>query len=154
MKKMTREDYDIWLKKLPPNVCTFCEWEKYQIVLKEFEHWVWIENIAPYWDYHTLIISKRHFEKYGDMTFKEAGELISVIDYGTKKIIDGKLKRKDGSLIEKVLYMWRDRFNRFDPISGTIRPAHFHLLLSPDRDHSFDPILDPEAHKCDMSKLK
>jgi len=154
IKLLSRPDYEKWLKKLQPNECTFCKWKEYQIVLKEFEHWVWIANIAPYWNWHTMILSKRHFEKYGDMTFKEAGELTSVIDYGEKKILESKLKREDGTLIEKVVYFWRYRFNRFDPISGTVRMAHFHLHLCGDRDHLWDRVVNPEAHKCDISKLK
>ena len=151
---MTRDQYDRWLKELPPNVCTFCDWKKHQIILREFEYWVWVASIAPYWKYHTMILSKRHFEKFGDMTFKEAGELPGVIDYGEKRILESKLKREDGTLIEKVVYFWRYRFNRFDSITGTIKPAHFHLHLTPDRDHLWDPVIDLEADKWDIEILK
>ena len=150
---MTRSQYDKWLEGLPPNVCTFCAWKKYQIPLKEFEHWVWIVSIAPYWRYHTMIIPKRHFEKYGDMTLSEAGELVEVINYGEKKILGSNLRRADGSKIEKVVYFWRFRFNRFDPISHTIRPAHFHLHLAPDKDHLWDGVLEKDAHKIDWRVL-
>lgn len=151
---MDRKTYDSWFKEIPKDVCTFCQWEKYQVVLKEFEHWVWIANIAPYWKWHTMIISKRHFEKYSDMTFLEAGELTTVIDYGEKKIIDNKLTREDGSLIEKVVYFWRYRFNKFDRVSGTIRPDHFHVHLCCDRDHLWDPIVDENACKVNILKLR
>ena len=153
-KLLTRKQYDNWFKEIPENVCTFCDWEKYQIVLKEFEHWVWIANIAPYWKWHTMIISKRHFERYADMTFLEAAELTEVIGYGEKKMLDAKLVRNDGSLVEKIVYFWRYRFNRFDPISGTIRPAHFHIHLTPDKDHLWDPIIDKDAYKVKIEKLK
>lgn len=153
-KLMTRKDYDKWVASVPLKVCTFCEWKKYQVVLKEFENWVWIANIAPYWRYHTMILSKRHFLRFSDMSFKEAGELTQVIDYGEKKILDAKLKRKDGTLIEKVVYFWRFRLNAYDPISGTTRNGHFHLHLAPDKDHLWDPIVDPTACKIDMSILK
>jgi diadenosine tetraphosphate (Ap4A) HIT family hydrolase len=153
-KLMTRKEYDTWYKTIPENACTFCDWQKYQIVLKEFEHWVWIANIAPYWKWHTMIIPKRHFEKYSDMTFMEAGELVSVIDYGEKKLLSSNLLRSDGSKVEKVVYFWRFRFNRFDEKSGTIRPAHFHIHLCPDKDHLWDPIIDEDAHLIDLEKLK
>ena len=154
IKMMSRKDYDKWLKKLPPNVCTFCQWEKYQIVLKEFEHWVWIASLAPYWRYHTMFISKRHFEKFADMTFREAGELPTAIDYGEKKMLESGLERVGGTKVEKVVYFWRYRFNRFDPISGTVRPAHFHIHLTPDKDHLWDPIIEKDAHKIDVKILK
>jgi diadenosine tetraphosphate (Ap4A) HIT family hydrolase len=153
-KLLSRPEYDKFMQDLPDGKCTFCEWETYQIVLKEFDQWLWIANIAPYWKYHTMIMPKRHFEKYSDMTFMEAGELVKVIDYGEKKILDAKLLRDDGSLIEKVVYFWRHRFNRYDPISGTIRPSHFHLHLSPDKDRLWDSILDQSANSWDVNILK
>lgn len=151
---MDRKEYDRWLEKLPKGVCTFCEWEKYQILLKEFKHWVWIANIAPYWKYHTMIISKRHFEKYAAMTPSEAEELGRVIDYGGKKIIDSKLCRDDGSLIEKVVYFWRFRVNNFDMVSGTVRPTHFHVHLVQDRDHLWDPIIKGSACDWEVNCLR
>lgn len=153
IKLMSRPDYDKWVKTLSDSHCTFCDWKNYQVVLKEFEHWVWIYNLAPYWYWHTMIISKRHFSRFSDMTFKEVGELPSVIDYGEKKMLESKLKRPDGSLIEKVVYFWRFRFNRFDPISGTVRPDHFHIHLTGDKDRLWDPVVDPNAYKCDYKVL-
>ena len=145
---MNRKDYDLWLRELHPHVCTFCDPTK-QIVIKEFDYWIWIANIAPYWKYHTMIVPKRHFEKFSDMTFLEAGELIKVIDYGEKKMIDAKLKRDDGTLIEKVVYFWRFRLDRFDPLSGTVRPSHFHCHLCFDKDRLWDPIIDENAKDWD-----
>lgn len=150
---MTRPEYDEFMKTLSADKCTFCEWEKYQVILKEFENWVWIANLAPYWKYHTMIMPKRHFEKYSDMTFLEAGELVKVIDYGEKRILDAKFERDDGSLVEKVVYFWRYRFNRFDSISGTVRPSHFHLHLCADKDHRWDSTLDDNAIDWDIERL-
>lgn len=150
---MSRVQYDEFVKQIPNGVCTFCEWEKYQVVLKEFEHWVWIANLAPYWRYHTLIMPKRHFVKYGDMTFKEAGELTTVIDYGEKKMLDAKLTNGNGMIYEKIVYFWRYRFNNYDHVSKTLRPSHMHLHLTFDQDRLWDPVIDEEASKVDMSKL-
>lgn len=149
---MTRKQYDKWMKTLDPNICTFCD-QKKQIVLKEFEYWIWIANLAPYWKYHTMIVPKRHFEKYSDMTIQEAGELVTVIDYGEKKIIDAKIVRKDGTQVKKVVYFWRFRMDRLDKVSGTIRPSHFHIHLAPDKDHLWDPILDENASEVDIINL-
>jgi len=153
-KLLSRPEYDDWLKTIPRDVCTFCRWKKYQIVLREFKYWVWIANIAPYWKWHTMIISKRHFEKYSDMTSLEAGELTRMIDYGEKKIIDSKLRRDDGSLVEKVVYFWRYRANRFDPISGTIRPDHFHIHLCCDKDRRWDSTIDDHSTEWDVEALR
>jgi hypothetical protein len=152
-KQMTRSQYDKWLKKLDPHVCTFCDPKK-QIILKEFEFWYWVANLAPYWKYHTMIVPKRHFEKYSDMTMQEAGELVKVIDYGEKKIIDARIERDDGSLVKKVVYFWRFRLDRLDKVSGTVRPNHFHLHLAPDKDHLWDSILDDKATENDLELLK
>jgi len=152
MKQMTRKQYDKWIKTLDPHICTFCDPSK-QIILKEFENWIWVANLAPYWPYHTMIVSRRHFEKYSDMTMQEAGELVKVIDYGEKKIIDAKIIREDGTQIKKVVYFWRFRLDRLDRASGTVRPNHFHLHLTPDKDHLWDSLIDSKAIKNDLTKL-
>lgn len=151
MKLLTREEYDSWVKTI--KTCTFCEWNKYQVVLKEFKYWVWIASIAPYWKYHTMIIPKRHFEKYSEINHKEAKELVKAINYGEDKILNSNLYRTDGSKIEKVVYFWRYRKNRYDPVSGNMRPSHFHLHLIPDRDHLWDPVVDPNAKDWDINLL-
>lgn len=153
MNLMNRKQYNKFLRSLDVNVCTFCDPTK-QVVLKDFNNWYWIANIAPYWAYHTMVVSKRHFEKYSDMTMIEAGELVEVINYGEKKIIDAKLTRKDGTLIEKVVYFWRHRTNRFDAVTGTVKPAHFHLSLTPDCDGLWNKVVDPKACEWDVNLLK
>lgn len=151
MKKLlTRKQYDKYFKKIPDNVCTFCQWEKHQIILKEFEHWLWIANLAPYWRWHTMLIPKRHFVEYHEMTFLEAGELTTAILYANKRMLDAKLEREDGTLVEKIVHFWRYRANRFDPQSGTVRPNHFHLHITPDKDHLWDPILDESPTEVDI----
>jgi len=148
---LTREEYDKkFVPGLPENVCTFCEWEKYQIVLKEFNYWVWIANLAPYWCWHTMVISKRHFVEFDEQTYKENGELLDVLSYVKRKMLDANIRRADGSKIKKIVHFWRFRADRFDPISGSIRPDHFHIHITPDKDHLWDPILDDGAYKCDV----
>ena len=150
---MSRPEYDQWIKNLPAGVCTFCEWDKYQIVLKEFEHWLWIANLAPYWWWHTMIIPKRHFVEYEEQTFKEAAEFLDAFTYAKRKLLDAGLTRSDGVKVEKIVSFWRFRANRFDPISQTVRPDHFHVSISPDKDHLWDSTLDDDAYKCDILKL-
>ena len=152
-KLLSRPEYDKWIRSLPAGVCTFCEWQDYQVVLKEFEHWIWIASLAPYWNWHTLIMPKRHFVEFEDQTFKEAAEFLDVSIYAKRKLLDAKLKRSDGSLVEKIVCFWRFRANRYDPISKTVRPDHFHFHTTPDKDHLWDSTLDQDAYKCDFKKL-
>lgn len=149
-KLMSRPEYDKWMAKLPAGTCTFCNWKEYQIILKEFENWVWIANLAPYWYWHTMIMSKRHFVKFTDMSMRENAELPTILDYIEKKFVDAKLVRSDGVDVEKFVFFWRFRLNRFDPISKTVRPDHFHLHIAPDKDHLWDSTLDLKAHTCDV----
>jgi len=150
-KLLSREEYDKkFIPNIPKDVCTFCEWDKYQLVLKEFDHWVWIANIAPYWRWHTMVIPKRHFVEFDEQSYKENGELLDVLAHVKRKMIDAKLQRSDGSEVKKIVHFWRFRADRYDPISGTVRPDHFHLHITPDKDHLWDPILDADAHTCDI----
>lgn len=149
-KLLSRKQYDKWLRKLPEGICTFCDFKKYQIILKEFDYWVWIANLAPYWYWHTMIVPKRHFVEFDEMTFRESGELPEVLAHTKAKFLQSKVTRNDGVRVEKFVYFWRLRINRFDPISGTTRPNHFHLHLAPDKDHLWDEILDNDAYTCDV----
>lgn len=149
-KLLSREEYDIWLRDI--HDCPFCAWQENQIVLKEFEHWVWIASRAPVWNWHTMIIPKRHFVEFTDQTFKEAAEMIPVISYAQKKMLEAKLIRPDGSLVEMLSFQWRFRANSFDPVAKVVKPNHFHLNIAPDKDHLYDPIRDKEAYQKDVFK--
>ena len=148
---LNREQYEGWLRNIPQGTCTFCD-KDYQVVLHEFDHWLWVANIAPYWYWHTMIIPKRHFVEFDEMSFKESSELPTVLAYTKKKFIDANLTRKEGDPVEKFVYFWRYRMNKIDKISGTVRPDHFHLHIAPDKDHLWDPTLDDDAYKCDIVK--
>jgi len=142
-KLMTREQYNEYIKNYAG--CAFCHYDEDQIILKEFEHWVWIANIAPYVPYHTLIIPKRHFTEFEDQTFKEAGELLSVLHFAKKKLLD--LKE-----VDRVVHFWRFR-DENAPVEA-LKIPHFHLNLMPDKEGSWNPILNPEAYKTDIGVLR
>jgi hypothetical protein len=152
-KLLTREEYNIWLARLPKDLCAFCEWGEYQVLLKEFEYWIWIACIAPYWQWHTLIVPKRHFIEPEEQTFKEVGERVFVESYVKKRLLDADLKREDGTPVEKIVVFYRFRANRYDQISNTIRPDHFHLHVTPDKDHLWDSTLDKNAYLCPVQEL-
>lgn len=151
-KLLSRVEYELFLKSIPKNICTFCEYHDYQIVLKEGWRWVWIANLAPYWKYHTMLISKRHFTEYIEMDDFESVELKEMLNYAMGKYRNAELRRDDGTKIEKFVYFWRKRDNKLDRISGTIRPDHFHVHIAPDRDHLWDDVIDDHAYKVDIVK--
>lgn len=152
---LTRQQYDEWLKTVPEHDCTFCQWPKYQTLIKEFKYWVWINNKAPYWYYHTMFVPKRHFTKEADMTMDEMAELLHIKEYAFDKVMEAKLVfpggKQKGRPVEKFVYFHRYRVNRFDPISGTMRPNHYHDHFSPDIDHRWDTTLDKDAYKYPFS---
>lgn len=149
---LSRIEYDEWLKILPKNTCTFCEYKKYQIILDEDDNWVWIANIAPYWRWHTMFVPKRHFVEFSEMTPEELGDLMKIYKRAIAKFRFKHLKRKDGSPIKKYVLFWRMRDDLLDKISGNIRPNHFHLHFTPDKDHLWDPTLDGDAHLFDIEE--
>ena len=153
-KLMNRDQYNKWLKKLPKNYCTFCNWKEYQIVLKEGWRWIWVANLAPYWYWHTMLVPKRHFVEYNEMNDKEAVELRDMFDYAINRYREEKLLREDGSQIKKYVFFWRLRDDTYDPISKVKRPNHFHIQIAPDKDHLWDPTLDKNAYKIDIMRLK
>ena len=149
---LTREQYDSeFIPNIPQGVCTFCDWKDYQRVIKESGYWVWIENLAPYWYYHTMFVPKRHFTKEADMTMAEMADLIKLKEYAVDIVMKSKLNypsgKDKGRSIEKFVYFHRYRFNRYDPVSGTIRPDHYHDHFTPDVDHRWDSTLDKDAYK-------
>lgn len=151
---LTRKQYDEqFVPSIPKGVCTFCKWKEYQKVIKEFEQWIWISNLAPYWRWHTMIFPKRHFEEFDEQTYKENAELLDVLSHVKRRMLDANLERGDGTKVKKIVHFWRYRADRFDPISGTIRPSHFHMHITPDKDHLWDAVLDKDAYKFDFAEL-
>jgi diadenosine tetraphosphate (Ap4A) HIT family hydrolase len=147
MKKlMSRKDYDRWIKTLPKDVCPFCQWQEYQIVLFEGYEWIWIANIAPYWKNHTLLVPKRHFTEYEEMTNSEAIEF--------KQLMDRAVKKYKSLGFKRFVHFWRKRLDNIDPKTGKLKVSHFHVHLCNDFDGLWDPILDTEARKWDIDMLK
>jgi diadenosine tetraphosphate (Ap4A) HIT family hydrolase len=152
-KLLSRNEYDEWIEGIPKGACTFCQWQEYQIPLKEFDNWVWIANIAPYWHWHTMIFPKRHFVRLEEMNLEETGELMKALKYAEDKYRQANLRTKDGQLIKNYVYFWR--FRTRDRVGNERKCAHFHLHFAPQIEHSWDPTLEKDAHLCDVvGKLK
>lgn len=153
LKLLTRQKYEKFLRNFPKGHCSFCDYKKYQIILREWENWIWVVNIAPYWRYHTLLVPKRHFKEFEEITEKEMGEFKIMLNWAVKKYRDKKLFREDGSPIKKYIFFWRLRDDPLDMVSGNIRPDHFHFHIAPDRDHLWDPIVEHNAYLWDVNEL-
>lgn len=146
-KLLSRKEYENFLKSLPKNICSFCENKKYQIILKEWKHWIWIVNLFPYWHYHTLLFPKRHIKEFSQLTIKEMEELKKITIFVIGKYKQKKLRLKNGDKLRKYVFFWRLREDNRDLISGNIRPNHFHIHIAPDKDHLWDPIIDSTANQ-------
>ncbi len=152
-KLLSRKEYENFLKNLPKKCCSFCEYKKYQIVLKEWKYWIWIVNLSPYWYHHTLLVSRRHFEEFPQLTIKELTQLKEAITFVTNKYRQKKLRLKDGTRIQKYVFFWRLRDNKYDSISGNTRMGHFHIHIAPDKDHLWDPVVDSTANQFDFREF-
>ncbi len=153
-KLLTRKTYEKFLADLPKERCPFCDYRKYQIVLREGKNWVWVAALAPYWRYHTMLIPKRHFRYFWDMKEAEIKELTKLTRVIIQFYREKKLHRRDKSLIKQYVFFWRLRDNLYDPISKNIRYDHFHIHIAPDKDHSWEPIIDPKAHLWDVNEFR
>jgi diadenosine tetraphosphate (Ap4A) HIT family hydrolase len=149
-KLLSRADYEKFLEDVPSGTCTFCKWRKYQVILKEGYRWVWIANLSPYWNYHTMLIPKRHFVELGEMSDFETLEMKELLSLVTSKYRSANLLREDKTKVEKFIYFWRKRDNTYDPVSNNFRPDHFHIHIAPDKDHLWDPVLDKNPYLCDV----
>lgn len=146
-KLQTREEYEEYLRAYPKDRCPFCDWPHEQIVLHEGRNWVWIYNRFPYWKNQTMLLPKRHIKEITELSVSEMGELIEMYDHAITKF-------RDEGIGDKYVMFWRLRDRQIDSISGNKRPAHLHINLVTDRDHLWDPLIDPEAVKCDFAKLQ
>ncbi|MCL4367096.1 hypothetical protein M1563_02915 [Patescibacteria group bacterium] len=142
IKLLSRQEYERWLKTLPRESCTLCEWGKYQIVLKEMHFWVWIACLAPYRKFHTMFIPKRHIESIGELIIWEWLELVRLYQYALWRF-------RELDITDRYLIFWRKRDSYIDSKTGTRKLTHLHIHFIPDREHCFDPILDSNAIRID-----
>lgn len=150
---MSRESYDKWLESLPANLCTFCEWRRYQIVLRETDSWIWILNRAPYWRYHTMFVPKRHVEQMSELSVVEIGELFSMYESAVEVFRDFEHDISSDDFNGKFIFFWRFRGRIDGEYVDQRKIDHFHLHLAPDKERMFDPILVNGASNYDYVPL-
>lgn len=85
------------------------------------------------------------------MTIQEMAELVQIKEFAFDTMMNQKLffpnGKQKGRPVEKFVFFHRFRVNKFDAVSGTMRPSHYHDHFSPDIDHRWDSTLDKDAFK-------
>ncbi len=151
---LSREDYYRWLKDNQGKTCPFCGYKNNQIILKEFDRWVWIASKAPYWGYHTLLLPKRHVDTFSELSEEEFKDLFTLHNYIVAVYKKADLTWPDGQPIDGFLTFWRERKTNFDSIIGANKISHVHIHYVPETEHSWDAIVDPNAYKISYEPLK
>jgi len=141
----TRDDYEAYLKE-HSDKCTFCDWPHEQIVLHEGRNWVWIYNRFPYWNAYTVIVPKRHIVEFTEVSIDELAEFLEMYKYALNRF-------REAGVAKKYILQWRLRDELIDSISGNRRPDHFHANFVADKDHLYDPTIDPNAINFDYTVL-
>ncbi len=154
---LTREEYYLYLKEIevsfPADYCSFCQ-DQGALMLKEFKYWKLIFCKAPYWKYHLMLVPKRHFKEFTQMNKEEQEEFNKAIKYTLGVLRSAKLKYDDGKLVDVFLFFWRVRDQNRDPIALVRKTDHFHFHIVPEKEHSWESILDPNARDIDVGFLK
>ncbi len=154
MKLLTREEYyKKRQEQVTDNECALCNSE--QILLGATANWKWIASSAPYWQYHTMIMPKRHITEIFEISDLEWHELKQLEKLIVRKY--KKLRVKDpvtGVALENVLVFFRQRLNYFNGTSKINNLDHLHLHFTFDREHFLDPISHKNASMWDINVLK
>ncbi len=132
---MPRKAYYAFAKKLPKDICLFCEYESFQVVIREWKHWVLIQDIAPYFHWQSILIPKRHICSLDDF---RPGEKREFWKAGSEII---EAYRSLG--VEKVRLQIHLRLTKTDiPTKG-----HFHAQYYQFRDGDFKTIALQKVYK-------
>jgi diadenosine tetraphosphate (Ap4A) HIT family hydrolase len=141
-KPLARPDYLEWSKTLPKEGCMLCDWQDWQLVLKEYDHWVWVYSCAPYKKFNSMLIPKRHIEYMHEVNWKEFLDLTFIM----KEMYEIFHTINDGS---EYVWLWRTRDDNFDK-EGTKkkgkRLSHLHIHFMPEASRFLDPALESDAH--------
>lgn len=130
-------------------ICGFCE-IKQELIIAKYKHWILMYSEFPYWKYNTILISRRHVDKFSDLFSEEVSELTNItneIDFMYK---ESGIIGENSPFGVQLLMFWRSRF--VDPFKNYV--AHFHLHICPEFEKSWDDILDDNAQNIDIDLLK
>ena len=129
---LSRKGYDELMKDGFSHNCLFCDPNK-QIVLGTSEYWLWVANIAPYWKYHTLFVSKKHKEDIAELTHAEFSDFQHFYSEIKNHLLLLKLKQHDSKPLDQFILMFRIREEDIPDGSIYPKPKHLHIHFVPDR---------------------
>ena len=152
MKKMlSRKEYEKWFNAYKGD-CMLCDLDK-QFILREYKHWLWIVNIAPYWRYHTMVIPRRHILHLSEIRLSEWTEFRIIYEDVIGAYREAKFKHANGTDIVKYLIMIRARDYNLDHSQDIKRPDHLHIHFLPDAIGKLDPLLEEQASEIPLEEI-
>lgn len=123
-----------------------------QYRLDENRTWLWLVNPFPYWRYQTMLIPKRHVERIEELTPEEFMDFQSQITYAMSRYSALDLRHPDGDPVKNYVMLWRTR-EKNQP-NGVKILDHLHVHIAPDKEGRWDPILEDDAYRTDISLLR
>ena len=147
---LSRVKYYEWLNECPQDYCAFCEWKKTQDVVATSKYFVWHLSMSPLFRYHTMLTPKRHCVTIQELTGAELKELIRIQGQVIDLYRKSGLKDLNGNPYKRYEMLWRVRDETHDPITGNVKPDHFHLNIDPFMEHNLDASIQRDAHLFDF----
>ena len=132
--------------------CRLCDPKK-QILLGVSEHWVWIADIAPYWKYHTMFVSKKHIEDITEISTEQFTDLRSFYLKVKNHLLSLKLRYENGKLVDQFILMLRLRENNMPDGSTYPKPQHLHIHFIPDHEGVARFKIDETAKDIDIESI-
>lgn len=149
LKPMSRDNYDKFIKTIYADICLFCEYKKYQILIHEWKHWILIQPISPYFKYHVMLCPKKHIKYLSELNKKEQKEF-----WKADKAICGAYNKIG---VKKLRLQVQARFAEKSRIKKRTFPfahnEHLHIHYYKFREGDFRILVSKTAYKQDMRRL-
>ncbi len=143
LKPMPRREYDKFVKTIPRNVCLFCAYKKYQIIIREWKNWILVQPVSPYFTYHVMLCSKRHVKYLYELNANERAEFFKADEW------INRVYKKIG--IKRVRMQFHGRHSVKNKKPDPNEHLHIHYYKFEEGD--FKILLHKTAYKQDMKKL-
>jgi diadenosine tetraphosphate (Ap4A) HIT family hydrolase len=151
MSLLSRDEYEEWTKRIPPDYCPICHPSE-QILLGKTKHFFWFANISPYWKYHTMIVPKRHVDYFSRLTNEELIDFQKFLKKITKHLLSLELTYDDGTAMTQFLTMFRESADKSKV--GYYKMDHLHIHLVPEKRGVDRFKIDPEAIHIEIEKIR
>jgi diadenosine tetraphosphate (Ap4A) HIT family hydrolase len=143
---MSRTEYEKFTKTLPGDTCLFCEYKIYQPVIKEWKYWALIQPISPYFNYHAMLLPKRHVRFLYELSVSEQKEFW-IADRGIHRAYE-----KLG--INKLRLQYHARFTNRMPKNWKVDSReHLHIHYYRFREGDFEILISKNAHRQNLAAL-